>query len=460
MRPKINRRSFVEKTSAAIAAGPLLVSQGRAALPNSTVNHAVIGTGGRGSSHVKRIAGMKGARVVAVCEVDPTLLDRAANAANIAQGNPVKKYKDFRKLLENSDIDSVSICTPDHWHTPMAMAAILAGKHVFIEKPCSHTLREAELLVKCAQQHNKCVQHGTQRRTDPVEMAGIRALNDGLIGDVYMAKAINHQLRKKIGRASPEAAPPGVDYDLWLGPAPVRPFTQNRWHYNWHWFWDFGGGDLVNDGIHQLDHAIWGMGLDLKYPESIITSGGQLFYDDDHETPDTQTIIYEYGSQQVIYEMRLWTPYGIEGHDNGTVWYGTKGKLESGRKGVVASVEGRKWNIQPEDYDIEFGRNFPNSKEGEELGRANRIMNSYWIFDDFFSAVRNNDHKSLHSPIETGAVTTSLSHLGNIGVRCGGGKLVFNPTASKITYAGENLDLANQLLTKEYRPGYELPYTG
>jgi len=444
MRPKINRRSFVGKTSAAIAAGPLLVSQGSAALPNSTINHAVIGTGGRGTQHVKRIDSLAGTRVVAVCEVDPKLLDRAAN---IPQGNPVKKYKDFRKLLENNDIDSVSICTPDHWHTPMAMAAILAGKHVFVEKPCSHTLREAELLAKCAQQHNKCVQHGTQRRTEAVEIAGVKALSEGVIGDIYMSKAINHQLRKKIGKASPEAAPPGVDYDHWLGPAPVKPFTQNRWHYNWHWFWDFGGGDLVNDGIHQLDHAIWGMGLDLKYPESIITSGGQLWYDDDHETPDTQTIIYEYGSRQIIYEMRLWTPYKMEGHDNGTVWYGTKGRLESGRKGVVATVGDRKWNIKPEDYGID-------DQFEEKWG----VWSS--IYTDFFSAIRNNDHKSLKSPIETGAVTTSLCHLGNIGVRCGGGKLVFNPTESKITYAGENLDLANQLLTKEYRPGYELPYTG
>jgi predicted dehydrogenase len=442
MIPKINRRSFVEKTGAVLAAGPLLVSQGAAALPNSTVNHAVIGTGGRGTQHVKKISRIPGARVVAVCDIDPELLDRAAN---IPQGNPVKKYKDFRKLLENSDIDSVSVCTPDHWHTPVAMAAILAGKHVFVEKPCSHNLREAELLVQCAQQHNKCVQHGTQRRSDPLEIAGVRALNEGVIGDVHTAKAINCQLRRKIGKATPESAPPGVDYDLWLGAAPVRPFTRNRWHYNWHWFWDFGGGDLVNDGIHQVDHAIWGMGLDLKYPDSIITSGRQLWYDDDHETPDTQTIIYEYGSKQVIYEMRLWTPYKMEGHDNGTVWYGTKGKLESGRAGVVVSVEGRTWNIKPGDY-----------------GSSPETSSSFegTIFENFFTSVRNNNHKLLRSPIETGAVTTNLCHLGNIGTRCGGGKLIFDPAQSKITYAGEHLDLANQLLTREYRSGYELPYTG
>ena len=435
MKSEINRRRFVKKTGAALAAGPLLVSRARASLPNSTVNHAVIGTGGQGTNHVKQFSKVSNARVVAVCDVDP---ERREKAAAIPQGHSVEVYSDFRKLLENRDIDSVSVCTPDHWHTPVAMAAILAGKHVYVEKPCSHNVREANLLVQCAQQHNKCVQHGTQRRSDAVEIAGMRALKDGLIGDVYMGKAINHQLRKKIGKAAPTAPPAGVDYDMWLGAAPVKPFTQNRWHYNWHWFWDYGGGDLVNDGVHQLDQAIWGMGVDLQYPESVVTSGGQLWYDDDHETPDTQMVIYEYGTKQVIFEMRLWTPYKIEGHDNGTVFYGTKGKLESGRDGVVASVGDRTWNIKPEDYGIQAER----------------------IHENFITSVRYDDRKLLNSPIETGAVTTNLCHLGNIGVRCGGIKLTYDAAQDKITHASDHLELANQMLQREYRSGYELPYTG
>ena len=208
----------------------------------------------------------------------------------------------------------------------------LVDCHVYVEKPCSHNLRESHLLVKAAREHKKCVQHGTQRRSSARLKAAVQALRDGVIGKVLAAKAINHQLRQPIGREPVSTPPPGVNYDLWLGPAPKHAFTRNRWHYNWHWYWDYGCGDLGNDGIHQVDMARWGLGVD--YPKAVVCSGGQLFYDDDHETPDTQTVIYEYDRCQLIYEMRLWTDYPMEGHDNGTIFYGTEGSMEDGRSGV------------------------------------------------------------------------------------------------------------------------------
>jgi predicted dehydrogenase len=400
------------------------------------IQHAVIGTGGQGVNHIKRFDAAPNCRVVAVCDVDPERLNAASQHPK--DSPRVQRYSDYRRLLEDPAIDTVSIATCDHWHTPIALAAILAGKHVYVEKPCSHNVYEAHLLATCAKQHGKCVQHGTQRRSSSADMAAVQALREGIIGEVLMAKAINHQLRKKIGRAVEEAPPAGVNYDMWLGPAPKRAFTKNRWHYNWHWFWDYGGGDLPNDGIHQLDEALWGMGLDSQYPKAIIASGGQLWYDDDHETPDTQTVILEYPGRQIIYEMRLWTPYKLEGHDNGTVFYGTQGKLEVGRRGPIATIEDEQLVVKPEDYGIE----------------------SETIVENFLKAVLHDDPSLLNSPIDIGAVSTSICHLGNIGVRCGGIRFTYDPTSVAVTEASDKKGLANALLRREYRKGYELVYEG
>ncbi|TFG44748.1 MAG: Gfo/Idh/MocA family oxidoreductase [Candidatus Brocadiia bacterium] len=253
---QMTRRSFIKATGAGLAASasPFILSKVNGASPNEVVNHAVVGTGGQGSGHAGGFAKTKNTRLVAICDVDPVRLENTAK--KVSEVANVKTYTDFRRLLDDKDIDSISIATCDHWHTPVALAAIMAGKHVYVEKPCSQTVHEANLLVRAAKQHNKCVQHGTQRRSSTALIAVEKALRKGTIGEVYMAKAINHQRRKKIGKAEPTNPPEGVNYDLWLGPAPLAQFSKNRWHYQWHWFWDYGGGDLVNDGIHHLDLAI------------------------------------------------------------------------------------------------------------------------------------------------------------------------------------------------------------
>lgn len=378
---RITRRDFITTTGVGITAAPFIASTawGQSS-PNERIGHAVIGTGGQGGGHCSSFANAKGCQLVAVCDVDPQRLNEKVKG--LPNAEKIKKYTDFRKLLEDKSVDTVSIATPDHWHTPIALWAILAGKHVYVEKPCSHNVRETNLLVKAAKQHKKCVQHGTQRRSEGDHIEGIRQLRNGIIGKVYMVKAINHQHRKPIGRAPVSEPPPGVDYDLWLGAAPKVPFTKNRWHYNWHWFWDYGGGDTVNDGVHQIDVAVWAMGD--RYPDRVVTSGDQFYYDDDHETPDTQTAIFEYKDGQVIYEMRLWTPYNLEGHDNGNVAYGTQGKMEFGRGGVVVTKGKEQIKIQ--------------SPEPVENIRTN-----------FLTAVRENNPAKLNSPIERGAVAAFCS---------------------------------------------------
>lgn len=427
-----NRRAFLQTAGAGLAGMPAFSLRPLFAQdsPNERIRHAVIGTGGMGRGHCRNFAGLAGCEVVAVCDVDPAQLDRAA--ASLPNAGHVKKFSDFRRLLEDKSIDTVSIATCDHWHTPVALAAILAGKHVYVEKPCSHNVRESNLLVQAAREHRKCVQHGTQRRSSPQLKAAVQALRDGVIGRVLAAKAINHQFRPPIGRAPESAPPPGVNYDLWLGPAPKRPFTNNRWHYNWHWFWDYGSGDLGNDGIHQLDMARWGLGVD--YPKAIASSGGQLLYEDDHETPDTQTLVYEYAQCHLIYEMRLWTPYALEGHDNGTIFYGTDGKMEDGRKGVTVTLK------DGQTKQIEGGR-------GDNMA-------------DFLNAVRANDSAKLSAPIAEGAISANLCHLGNIATRLGGQRIEYNPLSGKITSCGGREAEANALLTRTYRAGYELPYQG
>ncbi len=425
----ITRRHFVNTLgkSAILAATPFVHSRVRGqSSPNETLNHAVIGTGGQGSGHCKRFNSAANCQLVAVCDLDPERLDRSIQG--FSNESKIRKYGDYRKLLEDPSVDSVSIATCDHWHTPLALAALVAGKHVYVEKPCSHTVQETNLLVAASEKFGKCVQHGTQYRSTADVQAGVRALRDGVIGRVLTAKAINHQLRKPIGRSPVSNPPNGVDYDLWLGPAPKHDFTRNRWHYNWHWFWDYGCGDLANDGIHQLDVAIWGM--DAGYPDAIVTSGGQLFYDDDHETPDTQTIVFQYARMQIIYEMRLWAPYPMEGHDNGTVFYGTDGKMEFGRRGVIATL-----------------------KDGDEKKITGNGPN---IVDNFIESVRANKPEHLNAPIAKGAVSANLCHLGNIGTRLGGLKLEYDPDMGRVTSHPQ----ANDLLRKDYRAGYELADTG
>ncbi|MBM3840055.1 MAG: Gfo/Idh/MocA family oxidoreductase [Verrucomicrobia bacterium] len=426
------RRNFVKASGASLAslASLNLPNTFAQSSPNERIRHAVIGTGGQGTGHCRAFAKLKDCEVVAVCDLDPARRDKAA--ASLPNASHVKKYDDFRRLLEDKSIDTVSIATCDHWHTPIALAAILAGKHVYVEKPCSHNVQESRLLVKAARQYKICVQHGTQRRSSGEAMAAVQALRDGVIGKVLVGKAINHQLRKPIGRAPVSQPPAGVNYDFWLGPAPARAFTNNRWHYNWHWFWDYGCGDLGNDGIHQVDVARWGLGVD--YPKAVVCSGGQLFYDDDHETPDTQTVICEYEKCHLIYEMRLFTPYALEGHDNGNVFYGTEGKLEIGRKGAVVTLK---------DGAV---------KKIDGAGENN--------MENFLAAVRANDPSRLNARIDLGAISADLCHLGNIGTRLGGQRLEYDYVSGRITRCGGREAEANALLTRPYRAGYELPYGG
>lgn len=407
------------------AAATWSIGRGARAASDRPLRHGVIGLGGMGLNHLKGFSTAKDCNVVAVCDVDPERRKRVSEW--MAGKFEATVYSDFRELLADDSIDTVSIATPDHWHTPLALHALLAGKHVYVEKPCSHTIHEALSLDKLARETGLCVQHGTQHRSGAGTIAAVKFMREGGLGKVRMAKAINHQLRGPIGHAEESEAPPGVDYDMWLGPAPLHAFTRNRWHYHWHWFWDYGTGDAGNDGVHQIDVMRWGMGVEL--PNRVTSVGAQLYYDDEHETPDTQTVVYEYDDVHLMFEMRLWTNYKLEGHDNAVVFYGDKGTMEISRFGCHLTLigEGRKHVGEGIDFEENVG--------------------------NFLACARAGTPDLLKAPIREGATSTVLVHLANIGTR----------TGRPLQLSGKGPELigdaeATALLTRNYRAGFELPF--
>lgn len=419
-----NRRQFIQTLAGGVAlAAATAGSRPAKAAAKDRVRHGVIGLGSQGRQHARRFDALPDCDVVAVCDVDP---ERRAQTLNELNPSTPKLIEHFADLLNDASIDSVSIATPDHWHVPIALAALDAGKHVYVEKPCSHNVHEGNVLLAAVAKSGKCVQHGTQSRSGAGIKEGVKFLREGKLGKVRVAKAINHQLREPIGRAPVSDPPPGVDYDLWTGPAPKHPFTANRWHYNWHWFWDYGTGDMGNDGIHQLDVARWGLGVGV--PEKIIAAGGQLFYDDDHETPDTQLVTFDYGDRQLVYEMRLWTDYPLEGHNNGVVFYGDNGKMDIGRNGVEVTMKG---------------------EPAQKIGGGADIDEN---FRNFVACVKAGEPAGLNAPISEGVVSATLCHLGNIGTRVGR-ILRYDANAGRIDGDEE----ATRMLARTYRKGYELP---
>src|SRR5438876_2069984 len=300
----MDRRKFFISTAAAAAASSTVFGS-----PNDTIRVATIGLRGRGKDHIKEITGQPNVELVALCDVDKNILEDRGAALEKQTGKKPQLFSDYRKLLEDKSIDAISIATPNHWHTLMAIWACQAGKDVYVEKPCSHNLWEGGQLVRAAAKYNRIVQHGTQSRSDPAVMEAVKKMREGLLGEVYLSRGLCFKWRDSIGHTPISPVPAGVDYDLWTGPAPARPFTRNHFHYNWHWFWAYGNGDLGNQGVHQMDVARWGLGL--GFPNKISAVGGHVTFDDDQETPNVLNCAFEYSPPEnkrtiVEFEIRQW----------------------------------------------------------------------------------------------------------------------------------------------------------
>jgi predicted dehydrogenase len=429
-----SRRAFLRGGGAGVLGAAALERAGAASGaggPGETVVVGAIGCGGRGASIAQEFARLKGVEVAYVCDPDEARAGAAAKAIAMMGGATPKVVTDLRRVLDDKAIDAVTVATPDHWHAPATILACDAGKHVYVEKPCSHNIREGQLMVEAARRTGRVVQHGTQSRSNGLVAHAIAQLRSGLIGDVLVAKAINVQRRRDIGHASPGEPPAGFDYDLWLGPAPVVPFQSNRHHYDWHWWYAFGTGDMGNDGVHELDIARWGLGVD-THPTTIAAVGGKYFFDDDQQFPDTQYVLFEYpgdgevgNRRQLIFEQRIWSTYEPEGFQNGNIFYGTEGWMVLSKKGLVKIFD---------------GRNAPRPLPGEPPKMPGHQ-------EDFVDAIRNG--RPPTAEIGIGHVSATLCHLGNIATRVGR-SVRFDPAGERIVGDDEAASLAR----RTYREGH------
>ena len=393
---------------------------------------ACIGLRGKGVAHIDGLESVAGAKVVALCDIDPSVLAGRADELQQRTGRKPKRFSDYRKLVEDRDIDAVSIATPNHTHTLIAIAALEAGKDVYVEKPCSHNIWEGRQLVAATRKYNRMCQHGTQGRSSPAIREAIAKLREGVIGEVYMARGLCFKWRPSIGRTPDEPAPPGVDYDLWLGPAPQRPFNRNRFHYNWHWHWDYGCGDMGNQGVHEMDMARWGLGVGL--PRKIQSSGGHFMFDDDQQTPNTLISTFEYPEQKkmLVFETRHW----ITNHEGfgsgaanevGVTFYGSEGYMQ----------------VSYFQYATYLGQNREPGPSGEAAPNE---------YERFIAGVRSRKHEDLGVEIEEGHLTSALCHLGNIAYRLDR-TVRFDPATE--TFPGD--EQANAMLTRDYRRPYVVP---
>jgi predicted dehydrogenase len=428
----MNRRHFLVST--AVLAGGAAV---RAWSPNDTVRMGVIGCGGRGSAHVNAWSSMPNVEVAALCDVD-----EAHVAAKLKQleSRGMKKpatYVDVRKMLEDKNIDAVSIASPNHWHTLQTIWACQAGKDVYVEKPCSHNVFESQQIVAAARKYNRIVQQGSQSRSSAALREGIDRLNKGEYGEVYMARGLCFKWRDTIGKTPVSSVPAGVDYDLWTGPAPKREFTKNRFHYNWHWFWDTGNGDLGNQGIHEVDIARWGLGV--KHPTKISAIGGKFMFDDDQETPNTLTATYEFDEggkpKMMVFEVRHWISpheWGVggdrPGNTIGNQFYGSNGYLAIDGYNKYTSVLGK----------------------DQKPGPTANARDEHWA--NFIGAVRSRRREDLTAEIEEGALSCNLVHLANISYRVAR-TIHWDPKTMTCVGDAE----ATKLLTRPYRAPYVVP---
>ncbi|MCA9106057.1 MAG: Gfo/Idh/MocA family oxidoreductase [Planctomycetales bacterium] len=426
---RATRRTFLA-TASALGATGLGIAQGRSA--NADLVVGVIGTGGQGRGHLSTWSDLPNVRVAYVCDVDSERLAQARERAPTAEA-----VADLRRVLDDDQVDAVSIATPDHWHTPAALLALEAGKHVYVEKPCSHNVREGRMLVEAAKRHDRIVQHGTQSRSAEWIRWAMDVLRAGEIGDVVIAKAWNVQVRPPIGKQQPAEPPAELDYDAWLGPAPFVPFQANRHHYSWHWWYAFGTGDAGNDGVHELDIARWGLGVD-QHPTVIGAAGGKYVYNDDQQFPDTMSVVLEYpapigdaAARQLHFEMRLWSrdaPYGL---DNGNEFICSRGRLVLSKRGVC------RW------FDA----------EGKERIYESPVIAGAGLrphFENFVNAVTRGE--ALNADMTTAHLSASLPHLANLGCRVDRA-LRFDPVAEEFV----NDEAANRLLGREYRDHWGRP---
>jgi predicted dehydrogenase len=470
----IERREFLKTTGKAITAGAAALALGGKILgANDRVRVAICGVRGRGTDHIKGFPRVPGTEIVALCDIDETILSQRIGDVEKMNLPKPKSYVDVRKLLEDKEIDAISIAAPNHWHSLMAIWACQAGKDVYVEKPCSHNTFEGRQLVRAVKKYNRICQHGSQWRSNPGMLEAMKHLQDGTIGDVYMARGLCFKWRPSIGHATEEPVPAGVHYDLWTGPAPLKPFTRNRFHYNWHWIWDTGNGEVGNQAIHEIDIARAGLGV--GFPTSVSAMGGHFMFEDDQETPNTlnATFIFE-GKDGKRKMMELEVRHWITNHEAeiGTGAYGASvvppagltNSSDASKKPAEKKSASSQQSLGPKDAktntvgNIFYGSNGYLAIDGYDAYKT-------WVTDEvepgphgkasgdhyanFIDCVRSRRAEDIHSPIVEAHISTTLVHLANASYRLGR-TLKFDATIEQVI--GD--DEANTLLRGTYRAPY------
>ncbi|HEV2448217.1 MAG TPA: Gfo/Idh/MocA family oxidoreductase [Candidatus Sulfopaludibacter sp.] len=428
---------------------------------NERINVAIVGLGGRGSNHLNIYSHLAESRVVALCDIDQAAREKAQ--ATLARGGfeKAKEFEDLRQAYADPAVEAVSIATPNHWHALAAILAMKAGKDVYSEKPACYNIHEGQKMIEVSRETKKMLQIGSQHRSTPFKMKAIAALQQGLIGNIYMAKGLCFKRRASIGHAENSGVPPGVNWDLFLGPAPMRPFNKLRFKYNWHWFWDTGNGDIGNQGVHEIGICRWGLG-DPEWPKTAYAHGGKYAYTDDQETPNTLLASYDYGGRELVFEVRgLLT--GGEGSKvqrrPGPPATGAVAPPESPAPAATAPINAPPLNIMignlfygTEGWAAMSDQGFQAFKgESNELimeehpDRTQRADATGLHMQNFLAACKSRNYKDLHDEIGNAYLSASLCHLANISYRTGH-KLTL-AAGPKFVNDGE----ANKMLTRDYR---------
>ena len=400
---------------------------------NDRIRIAILGVNSRGRDHWRSLLRLKDENftIATFCDPDMNVLKERQKQFEDESKQKVAIEQDFRKVYDDKNIDAVTIASPNFWHALLAIYACQAGKDVYVEKPATHNVAEGRKLIEAAYKYNRIVQHGVQLRSSVAIREAVQHLRNGLIGRVYMSRGLVYRWRPDIGNKGISNVPAGLDYDLWCGPAPMVPFTQNLVHYNWHWHWNYGNGDVANQGVHETDLCMWG--LDVGLPERITSMGGKFLWDDCKEVPEVQTSVYHYPKEKKIiqFEVRNWCTNREDGADVGNIFYGDKGYLVVKNYGTYESYLGEKRVPGP-----------ARSERGELEAH----------FKNWLDAVRARDMSIQNGPVESGHLSSALAHLGNISYRLGC-QLEFDPVAER--FIG-NED-ANFMLTRQYRAPYLMP---
>lgn len=426
----LTRRDFLDTLAvgaAGMAVGSTAKSYAQIMGANDRVNFAIIGLHGRGYAHLSALAANRDVtRVGHICDVESNFLEKFAGAAQRELGYAPQTAGDFRRILERKDIDAISIATPDHWHAPMAIAGLEAGKHVYVEKPCSHNPAEGALLIAAQKKYGKLVQMGTQQRSSPHTIEIVGRIHEGIIGRPYYAMAWYANTRKSIGIGQPAPVPATLDWDLWQGPAPRRPYKSNVQPYNWHWFRIWGTGETLNNGTHEVDVCRWALGVD--YPNRVTASGGRYQFKDDWQFYDTLVTSFEYDDKLLSWEGRSCNGMKMYNRDRGSTILGTTGTVLVDRDGYeIYDLGGRKTS----EYRVPH-----QTTSSADLIGADSMTNLH--FANFVAGITKGE--KLHAPVEVGNVAVTMLQLSNIAWEVqrelkldptAGGRIMDDPEAMK-----------------------------